>query len=306
MAGTEHVVEVDGRTLKLTNLDKVLYPSTGFTKAEVIDYYLRVAPVMVEHCRDRCVTLRRFPNGVDADSFFEKRCPKHRPDWVGTHLGPGDRNGDIGYCAFDERAALVWAANLAALELHTPMARAADLDVPQMVVFDFDPGPDVGIDRCCEVAIELRDLLAGVDLVAFPKTSGSKGLQVYVPLNTDLAAGTPAHSHEDASSFALAAGSVLEQRSPARITTNMAKKVRTGRVFIDWSQNSRHKTTVCPYSLRARPRPTASTPVRWDEVVAAADGAPLSFEAADVLDRIERLGDLFAPTLTLIQRLPGS
>ena len=302
MASAEHNVEVDGRALKLTNLDKVLYPEVGFTKAEVINYYLQVAPTMIEHCRDRCVTLRRYPNGVAADSFFEKRCPKHRPEWIDTHLGPGDRNGDIGYCAFDERASLVWSANLAALEIHTPMARAADLDVPQMVVFDFDPGPDVGMTECCEVALELSDLLDTIDLVAFPKTSGSKGLQVYVPLNSPAG---QAHTHDHAGSFALAAGKVLEQRTPARITTTMAKRERTGRVFIDWSQNSRHKTTVCPYSLRARPRPTISTPVTWGEVEEAANGGPLSFEADDVLARLADVGDLFAPTLTMIQRLPG-
>lgn len=298
MSGRETVVEVDGRRLKLTNLDKVLYPEVGFTKGQVIDYYARVAPTMLAHVAGRCVTLRRYPNGVDADSFFEKRCPKHRPDWIDTLPGPGDRNGDIGYCAFDERAALVWSANLAALEIHTPMSKALDIEHPTMVVFDLDPGPDVGIDRCCEVALELRELLAGVDLEAFPKTSGSKGLQLYVPLNSP-------HTQDHAGSFALAAGQVLERRTPARITTTMAKKERTGRVFVDWSQNTHHKTTVTPYSLRAKPRPTVSTPVTWDEVAAAAEGAPLSFETDDVLARIEAHGDLFAPTQILVQHLPG-
>ena len=291
-------VEVDGRQLRLSNLDKVLYPEVGFTKAEVIDYYARIAPTMLTHCSGRCITLRRFPNGVDAPSFFEKRCPKHRPDWVGTYPGPGDRNGLIGYCAFEERASLVWAANLAALEIHTPMSLAADVETPTMVVFDLDPGPDVGIGRCCEVALELRELLSGVDLEAFPKTSGSKGLQVYVPLNTP-------HTQEHAGSFALAAGRVLEQRTPTRITTTMAKRERTGRVFVDWSQNTHHKTTVCAYSLRARPTPSVSTPVSWDEVSEAAEGSPLTFLAADVVDRVERMGDLFAATATLAQRLPG-
>lgn len=305
MSGPTVAVTVGDRQLQLSNLDKVLYPEVGFTKAEVIDYYARIAPTMLTHCSHRCVTFRRFPNGVDGNSFFEKRCPSHRPAWVPTAPGPGDRNGEIGYCVLDEPAALVWAANLAALELHTPMARHRDLEAPQMVVFDLDPGPGTDIGTCCQIALELRELTDGVGLELFAKTSGSKGLQVYLPLNSDLdpAGGAP-HAHEECSNFALAAAQVLERRSPRRVTTTMAKSQRTGRVFVDWSQNSRHKTTVCAYSLRARPTPTVSTPVTWDEVSAAADGAPLSFNAGEVLARVETHGDLFAATATLVQRLP--
>ena len=292
------VTEVDGRELKLSNLDKVLYPATGTTKAEVIHYYSSVAPLVVDHAGGRCVTFRRYPNGVDGESFFEKRCPSHRPDWVPTAVGPGDRRGEVRYCRLEEPAAVVWAANLAALELHTPMARADDLENPLMAVFDLDPGDKTGITECAELALELRDLCAGIDLELFAKTSGSKGMQCYIPLNST-------HTHEHASDFAKAAGSVLEQRHPKGVTTTMAKAARTGKVFIDWSQNSRHKTTVCPYSLRARPEPTVSTPVSWDEVAAAAGGAHLRFTADEVVERVERLGDLFAPTLELVQHLPG-
>ena len=287
------------RTLSVSNLAKVLYPETGFTKADVIDYYVRIAPVMLPHLNDRGITFRRFPDGVDGPSFFEKRCPSHRPDWVDAVDGPGDRGGAIGYCQLSEVAALAWAANLAALELHAPMARAVDLEAPTMVVFDLDPGPGTGMTECAEVGLWIRDVLAGIDLTCHPKTSGSKGLQVYVPLNTP-------HDHEHASSFALAVAQVLEKANPDRIVTTQAKSARPDKVLIDWSQNSRHKTTICVYSLRARPHPTVSTPVTWDEVTEAADGVPLVFEAADVLQRVDDLGDLFATTLITEQVLPSS
>ncbi len=298
---TEQVVEIDGRQLKLSNLTKVLYPEVGFTKAEVIDYYARVAAVMLPHVADRGLTLRRYPNGVDEQSFFEKRCPSHRPEWIGTFDGPGDRNGTIGYCALDSTAALVWSANLAALELHAPMARGADIESPTMCVFDLDPGPGTGIPECAAVALDIQSVLERLaGLECFAKTSGSKGLQVYVPLNT------PSHTHEHCSSFAQAVAQVLEKHHADRVTSTMAKKARPGKVFIDWSQNSRHKTTVAVYSLRARPRPTVSTPVTWDEVADAAGGDELSFETADVLDRVDELGDLFAPTVTMDLELPDT
>jgi bifunctional non-homologous end joining protein LigD len=296
---TDSLVEVDGRQLKLTNLDKVLYPEVGFTKGEVIHYYATVASTLLTHTAGRCVTFRRYPNGVDDKSFFEKRCPKHRPDWVDVAIGPGDRNGDVAYCLIEEEAAVVWAANLAALELHTPMALAEDLESPQMLVFDLDPGPKTDITQCAQVGLELQELLSTVDLEVFAKTSGSKGMQLYVPLNTP-------HTHEHCSDFAKAAGSVLAKRRPKEVTINMAKSERPGRIFVDWSQNSRHKTTICPYSLRARPHPTVSTPVTWDEVSDAAEGMPLAFETADVLERVAELGDLFEPTVTLQQELPAS
>ncbi len=297
---TERTVEIEGHRLKISNLDKVLYPEAGFTKAEVIDHYVRLAPVLLPHIADRGVTLRRFPNGVEEQSFFEKRCPSHRPAWVGTFEGPGDRNGTIGYCALDSTAALAWAANLAALEIHAPMARGADIESPTMCVFDLDPGPGTGIPECAEVALQIQDVLDRVaGLRCFAKTSGSKGLQVYVPLNTP-------HTHDHCSSFALAVAQVLERHHGARVTSTMAKAARPGKVLIDWSQNSRHKTTIAVYSLRARPRPTVSTPVTWDEVEDAAAGTDLSFESADVLDRVARLGDLFAPTLSVRQHLPSA
>jgi len=291
--------EVDGRRLTLSNLDKVLYPS-GFTKGEVIDYHARIAPVYVPHLRSRALTFRRFPDGTDGPGFFEKRCPTHRPEWVPVALGPGDRRGGIEYCCVEETAALVWAGNMAAVEIHAPMALAADLDTPRAVVFDFDPGPHTDISTCCEIALGVRDILAAVELEGWCKTSGSKGLQLYVPLNS------PGVTHAKAAEFALAAGQVLEKQQPQRVTTVMAKARRPGKIFVDWSQNAHHKTTIAPYSLRARPDPTVSTPVSWDEVEACAEGeVELRFEAADVLERVEELGDLFAPVLDTSQRLPG-
>jgi len=292
------VVEVGGRRLRLSNLDKVLFPQAGTTKAEVIDYYARVAPTLVPHLAERGVTLRRFPNGVDGGSFFEKRCPSHRPEWMGTVVGPGDRNGNIQYCCLDSAPALVWAANMAALEVHAPMART-DIDTPTMCVFDLDPGDGTSIVECADVALDIRHVLDGFDLVGFPKTSGSKGMQVYVPLNTP-------HTHEQASAFALAVAQLLERAHPDHVVSNMKKSLRGGKVLVDWSQNSRHKTTVAVYSVRARPRPTVSTPVSWDEVRAAAEGEPLTFEIGDVLARIDEHGDLFADTLTVEQSLPDA
>ncbi len=301
MAADEVRVEVavGHRRLSLSNLDKVLYPDVGFTKAQVIDYYARIASAMVPHVRDRCMTLRRWPDGIDGPSFFNKRCPAHRPDWVAVALGPGDRNGDIEYCRIDEAAALVWTANLAAIELHAPMAKADDLDAPTIMVFDLDPGPPAGIRACAQVALELREVLAAVGLRCFPKTSGGKGLQVYVPLNSP-------HTHADASSFARAVGQLLARQAPDRVLIEMNKALRHGKVFVDWSQNSRHKTTVAVYSLRAQPRPTVSTPLTWDEVADGADGAELVFGPDDVLARVEERGDLFAPVDELVQRLPTS
>jgi bifunctional non-homologous end joining protein LigD len=293
-------IRIEGRQLRLSNLQKVLYPEAGFTKAEVIDYYARVAPAMLAHVGDRSLTLRRYPNGVEGKSFFEKRCPSHRPEWVRTAPGPGDHNGSIDYCLLADTPSLVWAANMAALELHAPMARAGDMDTPTMVVFDLDPGLPAAIMECAHVGLLVRDVLDGIGLRCLAKTSGSKGLQLYVPLNT------PGHTHEQASTFALTVAQVLEKADPALVVTTQAKAARPGKVLIDWSQNSRHKTTVAAYSLRARPQPTVSAPVTWDEVEAAADGEPLSFESADVLDRVADLGDLFADAAALEQRLPSA
>ncbi len=296
---TAVTVDVDGHELELSNLEKVLYPS-GFRKGEVVDYYARIAPVALAHFRGRALTFKRFPNGTDTKGFFEKRCPDHRPAWVSVALGPGDRRGGIEYCCLDSPAALIWAANMAAIEIHAPMALAADLDDPRAGVFDLDPGPNTDISDCCTIALQVRDVLAAVDLEGCCKTSGSKGLQLYVPLNT------PGTTHEAAAQFALAVGQVLEKQLPKQVTTTMAKAVRPGKIFVDWSQNAHHKTTIAPYSLRARPEPTVSTPVTWDEVEECAAGTlQLVFEAADVLARVAEHGDLFEPVLTQQQRLPG-
>lgn len=291
--------EVDGRRLTISNLDKVLYPS-GFTKAQVIDYMAKIAPAAIPHLTGRALTFRRYPDGTDTAGFFEKRCPGHRPPWVDVAVGPGDRQGGIEYCRIDETAAMVWAANMAAIELHAPMALAEDLDVPRALVFDFDPGAPAAMRECCEIALATGAVLESVGLAGWCKTSGSKGLQMYVPLNTSDA------THEGAADFALAVGQVLERQMPGRVTTVMAKAERPGKIFVDWSQNAFHKTTIAPYSLRARDEPTVSTPVSWDEVAACAQGSlDLRFTASDVLGRVDEHGDLFAEVLTVVQELPG-
>jgi bifunctional non-homologous end joining protein LigD len=289
---------VEGRTLSLSNLDKVLYPS-GFTKAQVIDYMARIAPVAIPHLTGRALTFRRYPDGTDTKGFFEKRCPGHRPPWVDVALGPGDRQGGIEYCRIDETAAMVWAANMAAIELHAPMALAQALDVPRALVFDFDPGAPATIVECCTVALAVREVLDSVGLEGWCKTSGSKGLQMYVPLNV------PGATHDGAADFALAVGQVLERQMSGKVTTVMAKAERPGKIFVDWSQNAFHKTTIAPYSLRARPEPTVSTPVTWDEVdVCASSGEELRFTSDEVLARVDEFGDLFEPVLTVEQELP--
>jgi len=292
-------IDVEGRHLSLSNLDKVLYP-TGFTKSQVIDYMARIAPTAIPHLTDRALTFRRYPDGTATQGFFEKRCPGHRPPWLEVAVGPGDRNGAIEYCRIDETAAMVWAANMAAIEIHAPMALADDLTTPRVLVFDFDPGAPATIIECCQIAVATRDVLDAVGLRGWCKTSGSKGLQMYLPLNT------PGATHHGAADFALAVGQVLERRLPGRVTTVMAKAQRPGKIFVDWSQNSLHKTTIAPYSLRARPEPTVSTPVKWTEVEACADGYEiLSFTSDEVLERVAVLGDLFADVLTVEQELPA-
>jgi bifunctional non-homologous end joining protein LigD len=299
MAGASVETLVEGHRLSLSNLDKVLYPS-GFTKAQVIDYMVRIAPVAVPHYRGRALTFRRYPDGTETAGFFEKRCPAHRPDWVHVALGPGDRKGGIEYCCIDSTAAMVWAANMAAIEIHAPMALAADLDTPRVVVFDFDPGAPATIVECCEIALAARDVLHAVGLEAWCKTSGSKGLQMYVPLNS------PGATHAGCADFALAVGQVLERQMRGRVTTMMAKVERPGKIFVDWSQNAHHKTTIAPYSLRARHDPTVSTPVSWDEIQAAVEGSiELRFSSDEVLRRVDDRGDLFEPVLTVVQQLPG-
>ncbi|MBA3865936.1 MAG: ATP-dependent DNA ligase [Solirubrobacterales bacterium] len=297
------VVEVEGRELKLTNLDKVLYPETGFSKGEMVDYYANVAPAMVPHLSGRAVTLRRFPEGVDDldAAFFEKRCPKHRPKWVKTaRVEAGPHAGKIDFCVCDGLPTLVWMAQLASIELHPSLSLSRAPKRPTVLAFDLDPGPPADIVQCCRVGLRLRELFDHFGLEAFPKTSGSKGLQVYVPLNNKT-------SYEVTKPFAKAIAQLLEKQTPDDVVSKMKRVEREGKVFVDWSQNHQSKTTIAVYSLRARERPTASTPVTWKEVAAVADsgdGSTLIFEAAAVLERIEEHGDLFAPVLELQQELP--
>ncbi len=285
----------------MSNLDKVLYPETGFTKGEVIDYYARVGPAILPHLHDRPLTVVRFPDGVEGRHFFEKNSPTHRPDWVRTApIGVGGRAGTIEFTVCDDLPTLVWLAQLAAIELHPSLARAGDLEHPTVLAFDLDPGEPATIVECCTVALRIRELFSGLGLEAFPKTSGSKGMQVYVPLDGRL-------SYATTKPYARAVALALERADPDLVTSRMARSLRPGRVFVDWSQNARTKTTVAAYSLRARGEPTASTPLRWSEVECTADSEDpdqLRFGAAQVLARLERDGDLFAPVLGLRQELP--
>ena len=293
----DQLVEVEGRELKISNLEKVLYPEAHFTKGEVVDYYVRVSPYMLPHLAGRPMTMVRFPDGVESQSFYMKQCPDYRPPWM--HTGAGDL-GDTRHCVIDDLPSLIWVVNLASLEIHTPMARSVDINSPTMVVFDLDPGAPADIVDCCRVGLQIRELLDTLGLAAFPKTSGSKGMQMYVPLNT------PA-THDQTKSFAKAVAQLLEKRDPKRITSVMRKDLRGGKVFVDWDQNTRHKTTISPYSMRARPRPWVSTPLRWEEVERGAeskDASLLVFETKDVLARVAEHGDLFAPTVELEQELP--
>jgi len=304
-------VEVDGRELKLTNLDKVLYPKAGFSKGEVIDYYAKVAPAIVPHLRARALTLRRFPEGVDDTeaAFFEKRCPKHRPEWVKTAaVVAGPRAGVIDFCVCEDLPTLVWMAQLASIELHPSLSLADEADRPTVLAFDLDPGPPANVVDCCRVALRLRELFDHFDVQCFPKTSGSKGLQIYVPLNDpDVTYEAEGAEGQGTKPFARAIAQLLEKQTPDLVVSKMKKVERKGKVFVDWSQNHRRKTTIAVYSLRARERPTVSTPVTWEEVEATVereDPDSLVFEAGDVLERVERDGDLFAPVLELKQQLP--
>jgi len=294
------VVQVDGVELELSNLDKVLYPAVGFTKGEVIDYYTRVAPVLLPHLRGRALTRIRYPNGVDGAFFFEKNAPAGTPDWVRLERlpAPGSSTGRemLDYVVADDLPTLVWLANLAALELHTPQWRVGA--EPDLLVVDLDPGAPAGLVECAAVALLLRDRLAADGVAAFPKTSGRKGMQLCCPI-----AGR--QSADEVSAYARRVAEELERAVPSAITSKMAKRLRPGKVFIDWSQNNGAKTTVAPYSLRAEPTPTVSTPLRWDEVLAAADGRAPRFHAAEVLRRVEEHGDLLAGLLAPGPELPA-
>jgi bifunctional non-homologous end joining protein LigD len=294
---------IEGKKLPVSNLNKVLYPKAGFTKGQVIDYYIRIAPVLLPHLKDRPLTMKRYPNGVDGMFFYEKNCPSHRPSWVKTaKVWSHGNQRDMHYCLAQDLPTLVWAANLADLELHTSLARKKDVAKPTMMVFDLDPGPPADIVQCCQVGIWLRDLLAGMKLKSWPKTSGSKGLQVYVPLNT------PA-TFDQTKDLSRALAELLEREHPELVVHRMLKSLRGGKVLVDWSQNDEHKTTVNVYSLRAKEQPTVSTPVTWEEVentLKKKDASLLVFTSDAVLKRVEKFGDLFGPIETVKQKLPKS
>jgi bifunctional non-homologous end joining protein LigD len=293
-------VDIDGRRLELSNLEKIFYPKVKFTKAQVIDYYARVAPVLLPHLKNRPVSLKRYPDGVTRPYFFEKQAPSHRPKWIETTpVESEDRR--IDYCMINDLPTLVWASNLANLELHTFLHCAPKIEIPTMLAFDLDPGEGTDILLCAQVGLWIRDLLDKLGIESFPKTSGSKGLQLYVPLNS------PA-SYDKTKAFAHALAERLESEHPDQIVSKMQKKLRIGKVFVDWSQNDEHKTTVTVYSLRAKDQPTVSTPVSWEEVETALrqkDPNRLVFESHDVLVRVEKNGDLFEPILRLKQKLPS-
>jgi bifunctional non-homologous end joining protein LigD len=292
---------VDGRKLGVSNLNKVLYPKVGFTKGRVIDYYIRIAPVLLPHLKDRPLTMKRYPNGVEGEFFYEKNCPAHRPKWVRTAKVWSEGNNRImDYCLANDLPTLVWAANLADLELHTSLARKNNVARPTMMVFDLDPGAPADIVQCCQVGLWLRDLLGKMKLKSFAKTSGSKGLQVYVPLNAPV-------TFDQTKDLSRSLAAHLEREHPKLVISKMARALRAGKVFVDWSQNDEHKTTICVYSLRAKERPTVSTPVNWQEVettLKKKNAKLLTFTSDQVLRRVEKQGDLFKPVEALKQKLP--
>jgi bifunctional non-homologous end joining protein LigD len=292
---------VEGRKLSVSNLDKILYPKVGFTKGQVIDYYIRVAPVLLPHLKDRPLTMKRYPDGIKGEFFYEKNCPEHRPKWVQTARVWSESNDrSMNYCLVQGLPTLVWAANLADLELHTSLSRKNKIERPTMMVFDLDPGTPADIVQCCQVGLWLRDLLGQMKLKSFAKTSGSKGLQIYVPLNTAV-------TYDQTKNLSLALAQYLEREHADLVTSNMSKAVRKGKVFVDWSQNDEHKTTICVYSLRAREEPTVSTPVAWNEVencLKKKKAYLLRFRSDQVLARVEKRGDLFEPVEQLKQKLP--
>jgi bifunctional non-homologous end joining protein LigD len=298
--GTE--LSVEGRVLKLTNLGKTLFPKAGFTKGMLIDYYAQMAPLVLPHLHGRPLALKRYPDGVEGTKFWEKECPPFKPDWVRTAPVWSERkDADINFCVVEDLPSLLWVANAADIELHPLLSVADALDRPTALVFDLDPGPSADIVSCCDVAVALRGMFGQLGLESFAKTSGGQGMQVYVPLNTDV-------TYDETKPFAKAVAETMESGMPGRVVARMTKSLRKGKVLVDWSQNDRHKSTVCAYSLRGKERPTVSMPVSWDEVSAAqASGGEraLHFEWKDALERVERDGDLFAAVLTLRQRLPA-
>jgi bifunctional non-homologous end joining protein LigD len=299
--GKSDELVVEDRRIPVSNLQKVLYPEAGFTKADLIDYYIQIAPFLLPHLKNRALTLKRYPNGVNGMFFYEKNCPSHRPPWVKTAPIWSEGNKRMmDYCLANDLPTLVWAANLADLELHTSLACKNKPERPTVVAFDLDPGPPADIVLCCEVALWLREILRSDGLQGYPKTSGSKGLQIYVPLNTPT-------NFDATKNYAQTLAQRLEREHPKQVVSKMAKALRNNKVFVDWSQNDLHKTTVCVYSLRAKQQPTVSTPVKWEEVGACAkkkNAALLVFKFDETIARAKKNGDLFAPVLEQKQKLP--
>jgi bifunctional non-homologous end joining protein LigD len=297
----KQTLDVDGTKVDVSNLDKIFYPKAGFTKGDVIDYYVRVSSALLPHLKKRPITLKRYPDGVEGFFFYEKKCPDHRPKWVKTTKVAKSEGGDINYCVINDLPSLIWAANLADLELHTFLHKAPSIRRPTALAFDLDPGPPADIVLCCQVGLWLKALFDALKMESFAKTSGSKGLQVYVPINSPV-------TYDKTKALSHAVAELLEAQSPETVTSNMQKSRRPGKVLVDWSQNDEHKTTVNVYSLRAKDYPSVSTPVTWEEVetvVRTKNATSLQFVSKDVLNRVEKLGDLFAPVLSLEQKLPA-
>lgn len=294
-------LDVGGRRVRVTTLERVYFPATGTTKHDVLRYYIRVAGVILPHLRERLLHMHRYPEGVTGPRFWQKGCPEHRPRWMPVApVWSREKHGYLDYCVVNELAALLWAVNLGSIELHTSLHRRDALERPTVLVFDLDPGPGATFLHCCEVGLRVRDIFAAVGLQAYAKTSGSKGIQVYLPLNS------PAVSYSTTKPAARRVAELLEQELPELAISRIARAARRDRVLIDWDQNTQHKSMVCAYSVRARDRPTVSTPVTWEEVEAALDaGDPdrLRFEMDAVAERVAQLGDLFAPVLDLRQEL---
>jgi bifunctional non-homologous end joining protein LigD len=297
----KQTLDVGGTKVDVTNLDKIFYPKAGFTKGDVIDYYVRISSVLLPHLKERPITLKRYPDGVEGLYFYEKKCPDHRPEWVKTTKVAKSEGGDINYCVINDLPSLIWAANLADLELHTFLHKAPSIRRPTALAFDLDPGPPADIVLCCQVGLWLKALFDALKMESFAKTSGSKGLQVYVPINGPV-------TYDKTKAFSHAIAELLESQSPEAVVSNMQKSRRAGKVLVDWSQNDDHKTTVNVYSLRAKEYPSVSTPVTWEEVedvVRTKNATSLQFVSKDVLKRVEKAGDLFAPVLSLKQKLPS-
>ena len=294
-------LDVGGRRLAIKNLDRVIFPRTGTTKAQILDYYVRIGATMLPHLCERLLHMHRYPEGVEGPRFWQKGCPEHRPEWMPVApVWSRDKGETIDYCVVNELASLLWAANIGSIELHTSLHTRDALDRPTVLAFDLDPGEGASILDCCEVGLRLRDLFAGQGLDSYPKTSGSKGLQVYVPLNDDRV------TYAVTKPLSRTVAELLEAQTPDAVVARMAKALRHGKVLVDWSQNTEHKSMVCAYSVRAKARPTVSTPVGWDEVEAtlgAGDADALVFEMADVVERVAERGDLFAPVLEQRQEL---